>query len=96
MSEPFKVCGIPGMVLPPCDLEWGHDGDIHSNAGDGFYGRAYLDEHRRRQAERRERMFPSEKCEFCGSKDTFRLDGNFLSRYSEALVCRSCGKRSGC
>jgi len=52
MSEPHRVCGIPACTLPPCDDEWGHDGDLHSNAGDGFYARDYDEEHHRRQAER--------------------------------------------
>ncbi len=49
MSRP-KVCRIPAMTLPPCDLPWGHDGDMHANGGDGFYARAHEDEHHRRQA----------------------------------------------
>lgn len=47
-------CGIPARTLPPCDLEWGHDGDMHANAGDGFYARDFDEEHARRQHERRE------------------------------------------
>jgi hypothetical protein len=47
-----KQCGIPAMTLPPCDLEWGHDGDMHANGGDGFYARDHLVEHHRRQRER--------------------------------------------
>jgi len=45
-------CEIPAMTLPPCDLEWGHDGDMHANGGDGFYAEQHLDEHRHRQDER--------------------------------------------
>jgi 8-oxo-dGTP pyrophosphatase MutT (NUDIX family) len=41
------------MTLPPCDLEWGHDGDMHGNGGDGFYAEQHLEEHHRRQAERK-------------------------------------------
>jgi hypothetical protein len=48
-----RRCGIPAKTLPPCDLEWGHDGDCHSNAGDGFYARDYEVEHHRRQKEKR-------------------------------------------
>ena len=45
----MKRCDIPACTLPPCDLEWGHDGDMHSNGGDGFYARDYEAEHRARQ-----------------------------------------------
>ena len=45
----MKRCQIPAKTLPPCDLEWGHDGDMHSNGGDGFYASQHLAEHRRRQ-----------------------------------------------
>jgi hypothetical protein len=48
-------CGIPARTLPPCDEEWGHDGDMHGNAGDGFYAHEYDAEHHRRQRERRQR-----------------------------------------
>jgi hypothetical protein len=52
----MKLCGIPangGMIgYAPCDLEWGHDGDMHANAGDGYYARQHNDEHHRRQRER--------------------------------------------
>lgn len=51
-----KLCGIPangGMIgYAGCDDEWGHDGDLHSNAGDGFYSRTHDEEHHRRQRER--------------------------------------------
>jgi hypothetical protein len=50
-----KKCGIPARRLPPCDLEWGHDGDMHVNEGDGFYAREYLGEHHRRQSVVRKR-----------------------------------------
>lgn len=49
---PDGRCGIPAGTLPPCDLEWGHDGAMHANAGDGFYARTFENEHRRRQAVR--------------------------------------------
>lgn len=54
MSAPklTKVCGIPAMSLPPCDLEWGHEGDMHANAGDGFFARDYIEEHHARQRDR--------------------------------------------
>ncbi len=52
-----KPCGIPangGMIgYAECDHEWGHDGDMHANAGDGFYSRHTEAEHHRRQKERR-------------------------------------------
>jgi hypothetical protein len=44
-----RRCGIPARTLPPCDLEWGHDGDMHCNGGDGFYARDYEVEHHARQ-----------------------------------------------
>ena len=47
-----KRCDIPARTLPPCDLPWGHDGDMHANGGDGFYAVEYDDEHRRRQRSR--------------------------------------------
>jgi hypothetical protein len=43
-------CGIPSNCIGPCDLEWGHDGDMHANAGDGFHAPKWHTEHRRRQA----------------------------------------------
>jgi len=50
-----KLCGIPangGMIgYSGCDMPWGHDGDVHANAGDGFYSRTHEAEHRRRQQE---------------------------------------------
>lgn len=52
-----KLCGIRaagGMIgYAACDLNWGHDGMIHYNGGDGFYSRQTEEEHRRRQHERR-------------------------------------------
>lgn len=48
-----RKCGIPARTLPSCDEEWGHDGDMHGNAGDGFYAHEYDAEHHRRQRERR-------------------------------------------
>ena len=30
-------------------MVWGHEGDMHGNAGDGFYARDYDIEHHRRQ-----------------------------------------------
>ena len=44
-----RLCNIPAGTLPPCDLEWGHDGDMHCNLGDGFYAARHLEEHHRRQ-----------------------------------------------
>lgn len=44
-------CGIPAQTLPPCDLPWGHEGDMHGNLGDGFFAPEYLSEHHRRQRE---------------------------------------------
>lgn len=52
----MKLCAIPangGMIgYAPCDQEWGHDGDLHSNEGDGYYSRHTDDEHHQRQKER--------------------------------------------
>lgn len=48
-----RLCEIPARTLPPCDMEWGHEGDLHANAGDGFYARDYQEEHHRRQREMR-------------------------------------------
>ena len=45
-------CAIPAGTLPPCDLEYGHDGDMHANCGDGFYARQHDDEHHARQTAR--------------------------------------------
>jgi hypothetical protein len=45
-----RACDIPSGTLGPCDLPWGHAGNTHASAGDGF-GNARLDEeHSRRQA----------------------------------------------
>jgi len=53
VAEVEKVrCNIPARSLPPCDLDWGHEGDLHGSAGDGFYARDHDDEHHRRQAAR--------------------------------------------
>lgn len=43
-------CKIPSNRVGACDQPWGHEGDMHQNAGDGFYAPDYADEHRRRQA----------------------------------------------
>lgn len=51
-------CNIPAQTMPPCDLEWGHDGDQHANAGDGFYARDHDKEHHRRQHRARRRPLP--------------------------------------
>lgn len=48
----MKKCGIPSYNVGVCDLEWGHEGRMHSNAGDGFYARDYDEEHQRRQTEK--------------------------------------------
>jgi hypothetical protein len=55
VSDPRR-CGIPAKTLPPCDLEWGHDGDMHANAGDGFYARDYEELHQERRVQRRHRL----------------------------------------
>jgi len=48
-----RRCDLPARTLPPCDLEWGHQGRMHSNRGVGFYVDDDLQtEHVRRQAER--------------------------------------------
>ena len=56
-------CNIPSATLPPCDLEWGHDGDQHSNDGDGFLARAYDDDHHLRQQMVRAHPFGSKAAE---------------------------------
>jgi hypothetical protein len=52
-APPPLVCGIGaggGMIgFAVCDKAWGHKGDIHANAGDGFHAPEHLAEHRRRQ-----------------------------------------------
>lgn len=52
-----KKCGIQaagGMIgYAACELDWGHDGDVHDNAGDGFYSRQNDAEHHRRQRSKR-------------------------------------------
>lgn len=50
-----KRCDIPSLTLGTCDLEWGHDGDLHASAGDGFYARNHLELHHQRQHERKKR-----------------------------------------
>jgi hypothetical protein len=49
-----ELCGIPangGMLgFAPCDLPWGHPGDLHGNGGDGFYSPRTDDEHHKRQS----------------------------------------------
>ena len=44
-----RLFGIPSYNVGACELPWGHDGDMHANAGDGFYARDFLAEHRTRQ-----------------------------------------------
>jgi hypothetical protein len=51
VSSSKKRCGIPAHTLPPCDLEWGHLGDMHSSGGDGFYAVDYDGVHEQRQQE---------------------------------------------
>ncbi len=51
MAEEKRRCAIPAKTLPPCDLEWGHAGEVHANGGDGFYAREYAEEHHKRQVE---------------------------------------------
>ena len=34
-----EKCGVPSLTLGRCDLERGHDGEMHGSAGDGFYAR---------------------------------------------------------
>jgi hypothetical protein len=46
-----KKCGIPSYNVGECDQEWGHEGRLHSNAGDGFYARDYDEEHQKRQTQ---------------------------------------------
>ncbi len=48
-SSARKVCGIPSKTLGLCDLEYGHDGDLHESEGDGFYSRQFDKLHRDRQ-----------------------------------------------
>lgn len=57
-TDQIRRCEIPARTLPPCDLEWGHDGDMHGNGGDGFYAEWCIDEHRRRQADRKNGVLP--------------------------------------
>ena len=62
-----KRCNIPARTLPACDLEWGHEGDMHANAGDGFYAREYDEVHRSRRP-----LFPP-------WVTSFRQDGDYVS-----------------
>jgi hypothetical protein len=48
-------CNIPSLSLPPCEREWGHESDMHRNAGDYFYALAYDKEHHRRQRARKKK-----------------------------------------
>jgi hypothetical protein len=34
-----KKCGVPSLSLGPCDLPYGHEGDMHVSAGDGFHAK---------------------------------------------------------
>jgi hypothetical protein len=67
MARSQQLCGIcanGGMLgFAPCDLNWGHDGDMHANGGDGFYSRQNDDEHHRRQRERARRRGTQHKSE---------------------------------
>ncbi len=53
----MKKCGIRaagGMIgHAACDLEWGHDGMVHYNGGDGFHSRQNEEKHRQRQEHRK-------------------------------------------
>lgn len=46
-----RMCLIPSGCVGACELERGHEGDMHSNGGDGFYSREWDDEHKYRQSE---------------------------------------------
>ncbi len=80
-----KLCGIPARSLPPCDLPWGHDGDMHANGGDGFYARDHLEEHHRRQREFAEVV--GAKCPECRGTGTFVVLG---LHYGSAGTCSAC------
>ncbi len=44
-------CLILSAMGWQCDDEYGHKGDMHSNAGDGFYAQQHNSLHRQRQLE---------------------------------------------
>lgn len=48
-AEDPKLCGIPSYNVGSCDLPVGHEGEMHSNAGDGFYARDYEGAHQAAQ-----------------------------------------------
>ncbi len=49
VDEP-KLCGIESAMGWTCDFPWGHDGDLHSSHGDGYYAREHDALHKCRQA----------------------------------------------
>lgn len=61
MTTSLTLCKIPARTLPPCDLKYGHKGDKHSNAGDGFYAPEYNLMHHARQRETSKKKRKSEK-----------------------------------
>lgn len=32
-------CGVPSLLLGACDMQRGHEGDMHASGHDGFYAR---------------------------------------------------------
>lgn len=51
------LCGIPSRTIGSCDYLSGHAGDLHSNAGDGFYvsDSALVARHRLAQSARKKK-----------------------------------------
>ena len=82
-------CNIPALTLPPCDMAWGHSGDQHANAGDGFFARDHDKEHHARQNMRRAALPDCDWCEGSGVRNYSDDFGDHEIRCSD---CNGTGK----
>jgi hypothetical protein len=83
-------CGIPALTLPPCDLEWGHGGDQHANAGDGFFARDHDREHHARQNMRRAALTD---CDWCNGDGVRNYSDDFGDHEIRCSDCNGTGKQ---
>lgn len=77
-------CNIPAQTLPPCDLDWGHSGDMHKSGGNSFFAIKYNKEHHRRQ---QEVALPVVESCTCGCHD-----GLAMHAFPCCETCPICGR----
>lgn len=82
-------CNIPALTLPPCDMEWGHGGDQHANAGDGFFARDHDREHHARQNMRRAAL---PDCDWCNGDGVRNYSDDFGDHEITCSDCNGTGK----